>query len=522
MNPWMQSAENRTLADLVEIVLNSQSPEQTQWQLKNQSALLAGLQPNDVDQLLVQINESLGEDEEACGNQAGSVQILIHQLAAKHPNQAWSNVRLNAIEALYRSAPSESDLRNTLLHWMAASGDADALKLWANLITSQPPEHRLGLVLAFAPLMQKDFDPPPWLQEKMLTEGTGHMQIAPLIFDVCNFWYRTEKVSKHPAETRLEQLLTLFSQLIGQLGKIEEGNIRKDVDLLTLNLQISDSVSLVVSLCDFFALLESESAKPKLHQAMALKHRRVQTEASAALAKQGDEDGKKILIGLAAEPVARLRVLKYAEELGFLKDISLEWQGEIATAESHLAIWLSDPRQVGFAPAEIRLIDNQEMYWPSYEHPVQCYLFDYRYGLEEDAPGNVGICGPMTHAFPADLRGLEKDDMYAAFAGWQTIHEEIFITTMDRARAADPDAVLDLESRLGGVEDGVVEKIEFVGNFFGQWLLFASGETEGSQATLVVDDGEEYWISCGNPNAPVDAETVWSIVQGRKLLSHFN
>jgi len=389
------------LTDLLEIVLNSQNPQHTQWQLKNQSAQLAALQPDDVDQLLVQISESLQDDADAREKQASSVQILIHQFASKQSDQAWSNVRLNATESLYRSSPAEADLRNTLLHWMAGSGDVDALKLWAELITSQPPEHRLGLVLAFSPLMQKDFDPPPWLQEKMLTEGTGHMQIAPLIFDVCNFWFRSEKVSQHPAEPRLEQLLTLFSQLIGQLGKIEEGNIRKDVDLLMLNLQISDSVSLVVSLCDFFALMESELAKPKLHQAMVLKHRRVQTEASAALAKMGDEDGKKVLIGLADEPVARLRVLKYAEELGFLKDVSLEWQGEIATAESHLAIWLSDPRQVGFAPAEIRLIDNREMYWPSYEHPIQCYLFDYRYGLEEDAPGNVGICGPMTHAFPA-------------------------------------------------------------------------------------------------------------------------
>ena len=510
------------MADLVEIVLNSQNPQHTQWQLQNQSALLAGMQAEDVDQSLVSLSESFASDEETRARQAASIQILIHKFTARKSDQAWSNVRLNAIESLYRNAPQESDLRNTLLHWMAASGDADGLKLWGTLTTSLPPEHRLGLVLAFSPLMQKEFDPPPWLQEKMLTEGTVHMQIAPLIFDVFNFWFRSGKVSSHPAQPRLEQLLTLFSQLIGQLGKIEEGNIRKDVDLLQLNLQISDSVSLVVSLCDFFGLLESEAAKPKLHQAMALKHRRVQTEASAALAVLGDEDGKKTLIGLAEEPVARLRVLKYAEELGFLKDISLEWQGEIATAESHLAIWLSDPRQVGFAPAEIRLIDNREMYWPSYEHPVQCYLFDYRYGLEEEAPGNVGICGPMTHAFPADLRALDQDDMYAAFAGWQTVHEEIFVTTIDRAKAAAPDAIAILESRLSNVEDGVVEKVELVGNFFGEWILLATGETEGSQATLVLDENESNWISCGNPNAPIDVETVWSIVQGRKLLAHFN
>ncbi|QEG24339.1 hypothetical protein [Mariniblastus fucicola] len=510
------------MTELLDIVLNSRDPRQTQWQLENRSAQIAELDPQGVDSLLVALVETLGDAPQANADTAASIQILIHRLSAKPSGQAWTNARLNAVESLYRNAPIEADLRNQLLHWIAASGDVDAMKLWAELITTEPPEHRLGLVMAFAPLMHKDFDPPPWLQEKLLVEGTSHMQIAPLVFDVFNFWFRSEKVSKHPAEPRLDHLLTLFGQLIGQLGKIEEGNIRKDVDLLTLNLQISDSVSLVVSLCDFFGLLESDLAKPKLHQAMALKHRRVQTEASAALARLGEEEGKEMLISLAEEPVARLRVLNYAEELGFLKDVSLEWQGEIATAESHLAIWLSDPRQVGFAPAEIKLIDNRELNWPSYDHPVQCYLFDYRYGLKDDAPGNVGICGPMTHAFPADLRGLSQDDMYAAFAGWQTVHEEIFVTTIDRAKAAAPDDISALENRMQGIEDGVVEKVELVGNFFGQWILLASGETEGSSATLVVDEEDEFWIGCGNPNAPIDAETVWSIVQGRKLLAHFN
>ena len=506
--------------DLIDIILNSDDPRQTQWQLDSETAHFASMQDEDVDGLLKAIVESL--DAKASEKAAASVQLLVHKLSQQKSVQTWSDSRLDSVKTLYQKAPVNSDLRNQLLNWLATHHDEDGLKLWAELVTSEPPEHRLGLVLAFAPLMQKDFVPPQWLTEKLLAEGTAHMQIAPLIFDLFNFWYRSEKVEVHPAEPRLEQLVALFGQLIGQLGKIEEGNIRKDVDLLTLNLQISDSVALVVSLCDFFGLLSSELAKPKLHQAMSLKHRRVQTEAAAALSRVGDEDGKRILVGLAEEPVARLRVLSYAEELGFLKDVSLEWQGEIATAESHLAIWLSDPNQVGFAPAEIRLIDNRELQWPSYDHPVQCYLFDYRYGLTEDAPGNVGICGPMTHAFPADLRGLDQEDMYAAFAGWQTVHEEIFVTTIDRARAAAPSEISVLENRLNSVEDGVVEKVEFVGNFFGQWILLATGETEGTQANLIVDNDGECWIGCGNPNAPVDVETAWCIVQGRKLLAHFN
>jgi len=510
------------LTDLIDILLSSTDPRKTQWELESRAAQLAGLKNDEVDQLLTDILESIEAKGAFGADAAAAIGLLIHQVSAQQTPEAWSEVRLNAIESLYLKSPSDADLRNQLLNWLAACGDENALKLWADLITSDPPEHRIGLVLAFAPLMHKEFHPQPWLLDKLLSQGAAHMQIAPLIFDGFNFWYRSKKVKSHPAEPRHEQLVTLFGQLIGQLGKIEEGNIRQDVDLLTLNYQISDSVALVVSLCDFFGLMTSELAKPKLHQAMALKHRRVQAEAAAALAKMGEEEGKETLIGLASEPVARLRVLNYAEELGFLKDVSLEWQGEIAIAESHLAIWLSDPSQVGFAPAEIRLIDNQEMNWPSYDHPMQCYLFDYRYGLKEDAPGNIGICGPVTHAFPADLRGLSHEDMYAAFAGWQTVHQEIFITTLDRAKAAAAGEISSLEARLNSIEDGEVDQVEFVGNFFGQWVLLASGTKEEKPGTLVVDQSDEYWIDSGNPKAPIDAQTAWSIVQGRKLLAHFN
>lgn len=318
--------------DLINIILNSEDPRQTQWLLDSEATRFANMHDEDVDGLLKTVVESL--DSKASEKAAGSIQLLIHKLAQAKSAQTWSDARLDSAKAIYLKAPAEADLRNQLLNWLASNHDEDALKLWAELVTSQPPEHRLGLVLAFAPLMQKDFMPTQWLTEKLLTEGTAHMQIAPLIFDVFNFWYRSGKAAIHPAEPRLEQLVALFGQLIGQLGKIEEGNIRKDVDLLTLNLQISDSVTLVVSLCDFFGLLKSELAKPKLHQAMSLKHRRVQTEASAALAQMGDEDGKQMLVGLASEPVARLRVLKYAEELDILKDVSLESRCESPAGRS--------------------------------------------------------------------------------------------------------------------------------------------------------------------------------------------
>ena len=129
------------MIELLDIVLNSQDPRQTQWQLEGKSAQLAGMQANEVDQLLIQMVESLGDNQKAWTDSAPSIQLLVNKLSARKQDQTWSNSRLNTVESLYRNAPVEADLRNQLLHWMAASGDDNALKLWANLVTSQPPEH---------------------------------------------------------------------------------------------------------------------------------------------------------------------------------------------------------------------------------------------------------------------------------------------------------------------------------------------------------------------------------------------
>ena len=136
------------MTELLDIILNSNDPRQTQWQLEGKSAQLAGLQPDEVDQLLVQMVDTLGENQKAWADSAASIQLFVNKLSARKQDQPWSNSRLNAVESLYQNSPIEADLRNQLLHWLAASGDVDALKLWANLVTSQPPEHRLGLVMA--------------------------------------------------------------------------------------------------------------------------------------------------------------------------------------------------------------------------------------------------------------------------------------------------------------------------------------------------------------------------------------
>lgn len=510
--------------ELVQLVFSGLPPQQIHWQLQQQRHLIESLDDGEVDELLSEI--AGGVDEAAdWASFCGAVQLLIYEIAGDHKDDVaeaskpWSAERVDSVQKIYASVPQAADLRNHILNWFLTGGGEQGQRVWADLIVDDPPEYRIGLPVAFSGLVAEHFQPPGWLIEK-LHLATGHMQLAPLILDTFNFWFREKRVETHPAAARSEPMLGLLGELVGQLGKIEEGNLPAGVTPETFNLQVTDSVSLVVSLCHMFGLTQEKIAVPKLHQAVGLRHRRIQTEAAAALAKLGDQDGKETLIQLAEEPVARLRVLNYANELGILNEISLEFQGDIATAESHLAIWLAEPQQVGFAPAEIRLIESREMSWPSYDDQVKCYLFEYKYGLTENAPGNVGICGPLTHAFEADLRGLEINDMFAAFAGWQTVHQEIFQTTLEKARKAVPGPVSALEKSLA--EQSVEGDEVFAASFFGEWMLVAHGQGEQEQGTLIVESDVSTWIGIGNAKSPIDAQTAYCIFKGRKLLQHFN
>ena len=143
----------------------------------------------------------------------------------------------------------------------------------------------------------------------------------------------------HPAASRVAELRGLLGNLVGQMSKIEEGSLPPDVEPAKIAEIIGDSVALIVALCDALAIMKDEQSIGKLHQAMGLKHRRIQTEAAAALITLGDDAGKETLLKLVEHPVARLRVLAYARELDFESDISLEHRGDIASVSyTHLTL----------------------------------------------------------------------------------------------------------------------------------------------------------------------------------------
>ena len=489
----------------------------------------------DVDQLLDRLS---GFHEELQRSQANTaegaysidkcLQPVVDQLVNREQKlrgegeqTPWSAARLDCTHRLYVNCPPESELRCHLLRLLATVGSEESLRQWSDMVCGNPPFHRLGMVLVFAPLMQADFEPPSWLLDQLLNNATTHSQTAPAVYDLLNYYFRNGKVDVHPAAPRADALVGLLDQLIKQLGKIESGNLPANATPASINHLISDSVALIVAICDSLALLQHMESITVLADALQLRHRRVQTEAAAALARLGIEQGKTALVELAKEPVARLRVLAYADELGFRNEISLELQGEISLAESHLAIWLAEPDQMGLAPSNIQLVETREMYWPGYDHPLQCFLFEYFYGMGDAAHSNIAICGPMTHAFAADLKHLSPDELFAAFAGWQTVHQEIFNIAPERAEAAYPN---DWRRLVGDLHAEAYDEAEIqtAASFFGQLLLIADVTHDGKPGTAIIDTGSKSWYAAGNPEAPIDWSLAYAIWRGQQMLSSFN
>ena len=228
-----------------------------------------------------------------------------------------------------------------------------------------------------------------------------------------------------------------------------------------------------------------------------------------------------LLATLAAEPIVRRRVLHYAEELHLADRIEEQYRTDAALAEADLVAWLADPTRIGIPPGECKLIDERTQFWPGAERPVRCYLFRYTYSLPQGSYSNVGIAGPLTCHFTADLTDMPAEDVYAVFAGWQAEHDDIYEIDVREMTAQAHVDVDRLERRL---LDARFERIEPVklGVFFGEMVLVARANRHGIPGTALADSVDEYWIPAGNAQRPIGPEEAYSIYKGRKLLRTFN
>lgn len=432
-----------------------------------------------------------------------------------------SSAARDAIAKLYNDLRASSAAAWALLGILAGVRGPDELALLAELLATAPPDDAPQLPIALGPLFQRaDYDPQALFPR--LLDALAHPQLAGAVLDLANYLTREKRTTVHPATSRSADLLTLLGALVQRLGKIEEepdaaGRSAHDVGQI-----IAESLPLAISLCDALALIGDPAAIGKLHQALELRHRRLRTEAAAALARLGDKRGADILVELAAEPVARLRVLAYAQELDLLDRIDDDYQTAVARAEAELALWLAQPSQFGIPPTSMELVDQREQYWPSFNDPVECFLFRFQYELGGGIYANIGIAGPLEHAFAADLADLPPDDIYAAFAGWQAQHEEIREQDVQSLTDIQRVEVTRLERRL---QDYGFEEIvpRTLASFFGERVLIATAIYEGHAGNaLVTSGGEITWLARGAASRPLGPAEAYCIFKGRRLLRTFN
>jgi hypothetical protein len=302
---------------------------------------------------------------------------------------------------------------------------------------------------------------------------------------------------------------------------LEDDPTRFGDSVIQIQHLLSESVALVVALCDALGWIGNPAHIGKLNQALRLTHRRVQTEAAAALARLGDEEGERRLIELASDPFARLRVIAYAEELELHHKIDEAYLSAVARAEAELALWLSQPQQIGLPPTSLELIDERVQYWPSYHEPQACYLFRFQYDFPGGELSNIGIAGPMVHAFVADLADLPVDDIYAAFAGWIAEHPDIFEVDKDQWNSAQRSEAHRLSKHLQIENHEEIEPL-FLGFMLGERALIAKTRLRQTAGLAVTDGLETVWFATAGRPRPLGPLEVYSIYKGRKMLRTFN
>lgn len=496
---------------------------------------LSQVAPVDCAQLAAKLIETIADDADrlpdvlhalrmaATPDDTAAADRLLDRLLARLPPSLRVSLDERAIDdlsQLYRRLPNTGSSRQRLLRLLAADGRTLALRTFAELLASDPPHGDQEAALAFVPLFQSRTLAADALFPRLF-DCLEHPALAAIVLDLSNYLFRKGLVARHPASERATLLAALLQNLVRRLGKIEEQPDEYATSPQQLNRIIGESVALVVSLCDSLALLGNAEVASKLYEALELRHRRVRTEAAAALLRLGDDAGLDTLVAMTAEPVVRTRALSYLEELGRLDRVPANRASPAARAEGSLAAWLAEPAHFGVPPGGLELVDARRQHWPGFEQPLDCFLFRFEYRVGNQMLASVGIAGPVAHAFMCDLQDLSPDDIYAAYAGWFAEHAEIRQTPAD---GLSPDQQEAWRSVADDIEAAGYQEIELVlrGVFFGREQWVAKAERHGLGGVLVVDDGHVAWYPQPQTKRPPGPIVMYDIHKGRELLRAFN
>ncbi len=437
--------------------------------------------------------------------------------------EAATDQPIEMIARLYRSLGPRFQDRHLLLSRLGRMATPASLRALVTLLVGDPPAGAEAASAALIPLFSLRAAEPLETLFPGLLACLANPDLAAGILDLANFHARAGRLSPHPAHQRAHELQRLTEAVVAHLSSAQEQAADTLASRQAAQAVVAQSVPLGVSLADALGLIGDPRAIPTLERLGELRHRRLRVEAAAALCRLGEETAADLLVALAAEPVVRLRVLAYAEELDLLDRVDEEYSSPLAIAEAQLYAFLAQPTQMGVPPQRCELVDQRTLSWPGYEEPRDCYLFRYEYALvdQDGTPrilSNLAISGPLVHAFYADMAELPVEDVYAAFAGWQAEHEEI------RTHAWPP-RELDAETSAllqKGQEEFTTFEPLARGDFFGDRLLIAQARRDDLAGTAIVDAMRVDWYPSTGRRRPIGPAEAFCIYKGRRLLASFN
>lgn len=412
------------------------------------------------------------------------------------------------------------DGQGFLLQTLAWTRSPQSLEKLTELLIELPPQDWTSTALGLSPLM-RDTQWPVEAVFPSLLEGLHEPTMIAPILDLANYCQHQRMVSQHPASKLENSLTEMLGGVVARLGQLEEDPTRFGDDPKQIQRVLSDAIAVCVSLCDALGLIGFEGAIGKLHQALELRHRRVQTEAAGALARMDQKIGRDSLVALAAEPVSRLRAIHYADELGLSDQIDEGYTHPCALAEAELALWLAQPQQLGLPPKAIEVIDQRMLFWPSFDEPQACFLFRFQYLLPQGEWSNIGMAGPLVHSFAADLADLPVFDIYSAFAGWHAEHPEIYEIPVEHWNSAEHRQALSLIRSLEEHQHQAINPL-WLGCFLGEICLVAETTVDGATGVAVTDGLETIWYPNVGRLRPLGPFEAYSIYKGRKILRTFN
>lgn len=449
-------------------------------------------------------------------------------LAVRESPQALRLWHLGAREgdapgSLWRDAYGRSlaaqPLRGVILQLASRVHDEAALGLAVESLATDPPALPEQVDAALA----EWFALPRATLERFvpqLAAALAHPSCMGGVLDVMNWSVRTGLLARHPASDREASLAQALTAVVARLQGFV-GAAVEESEAAARAREIERGVSLCVALIDALGWMKSQTGRDALGEALLLLHRRIQTEAAAALARRGDPRGIDRLAELTVDPASRLRAKKYARELGLEDRLPPQARGEIANYEAELATWLAHPRAMGMAPTRMEFVARRKLPWAAADQPVDYVLFRVEYRLGTAWYENLAFAGPTPFATSSDLTRLSLYDACALVMGTHAEHDSIRRWSVDPAELSRWTGTLE---RLAEEEGATLESPEFVADFFEERCLVGEFGREGVRGRAVVVRGEPgmgYWLPFDAAPRPLTADETFAVWMGRKFFKAF-